>query len=92
MIKIIIVMLLAMQTANAGEILDMACKSAANMGRVGYGFQTTMSRDEFFKQAEPLTPLKRQSVTIGYLSDSEEQAFSDAFSNCLNYKESLKTY
>jgi len=85
---IILITLLTTLTAQADERIEWACETAANMGKIGFEMKSKIkSQEDFIKRASKLTELKRQSVTLGYLATSQEEAFTRAYENCLNFKD-----
>jgi len=86
--KSILSIILLCQSAYADERIAFACKHFADVAMIGYQVKNNyQTQEEFYKAISKQKSLTYKSLEIGYLANEKESAFTDAFSNCINWKE-----
>jgi len=67
--------------------LNEACANVAYLATIGYEMKTLYSSQELFEQSiSKMSEVGKQSVTIGYTSETRQDGFEKAFSMCINIK------
>jgi len=85
--KLFIILFLSLPS-QADERIVYACKHFGNVAMLGYEVKAKyQTQEEFYKAISSQKSLTYKSLEIGYLANEKESAFTDAFSNCINWKE-----